>query len=198
MSRAAGHLGLHRAIASAAPASAAPASAAPPATRRRGGARARHRGRASVLAAPRLLRLRVYLTRGSLDRRIARGVSLAQTPALALRAHQLAGAAERRSLASDLRRAVDYADRIESRTRLSAVMLEPARVRAGRGAILRLAERLEQAAPVSPQGVALARVLLTDAASPLFDRDSDRTVTEASCIADDALVSGELAPPASS
>ena len=74
-------------------------------------------------------------------------------------------------------------------------MLEPARVRAGRGAILRLAERLEQQAPVSPQGVALTHVLLTDAASPLFDRDSERTVTEACCIAEDALVSGQLAPP---
>ncbi len=91
-----------------------------------------------------------------------------------------------------------YAERVESRTpRLSAVMLEPARVRAGRGAILRLAERLEQQAPVSPQGVALTHVLLTDAASPLFDRDSERTVTEASCIAEDALVSGPLAPPPS-
>ncbi|HEX4483368.1 MAG TPA: hypothetical protein VH081_06230 [Solirubrobacteraceae bacterium] len=194
MSRAAGHFGLYRAIASA-----VPASAAPPATGRRGGLRARRRSRAaaSAAAAPRLLPLRVYLARGSLDRQIARGVSLAQTPALALRARQLGGAPERRSLASDLRRAVDYADRVESRTRLSAVMLEPARIRAGRGAILRLAERLEQAAAVSPQGVALARVLLTDAASPMFDRGSDRTVTDASCIADDALVSGELAPLAS-
>jgi hypothetical protein len=195
MSRAAGHLGLHRAIASA-----APASVAPSATRRRGGARARRRSRggASVAAAPLLLRLRVYLTRGSLDRQIARGVALARTPALTLRAHQLAAESVRRSLAADLRHAVSYAERVESRTPLSAVMLEPARVRAGRGAILRLAERLEQDAPVSPQGVALARVLLTDAASPLFDRDSERTVTEASCIADDALVSGEPAPPASS
>jgi hypothetical protein len=196
MSRAEGHLGLYRALASAAPASVGPAQ-----TRRRRAARThRDDGRESAVtgAAGRLLRLRVQLTRGSPDRRIAEGVSLDQTPALALRARQLAAAPTRRALAADLRRAVDYAERVESRTPLSAVMLEPARVRAGRGAILRLAERLEQAAPVSPQGVALARVLLTDAASPLFDRDSERTVTEASCIADDALVSGQLAPLASS
>lgn len=194
MSRAAGHHGLYRAIASA-----SPASVAPPFTRRHGAARERRRGRdvASGAAAPLLLRLRVQLARGSLDRQIARGVALADTPALALRARQLAAESARRSLAADLRHVVSYAERVESRTPLSAVMLEPARVRAGRGAILRLAERLEAPAPVSPQGVALARVLLTDAASPLFDRDSERTVTEASCIADDALVSGELAPPAS-
>jgi hypothetical protein len=195
MSRAAGHHGLYGAIASA-----MPRTVAPPSTRRRGGAREpRRRGAASAAAAPLLLlRLRVYLTRGSLDRQIARGVALAQTPELTLRAHQLTAESARRSLAADLRHVVNYAERVESRTPLSAVMLEPARVRAGRGAILRLAGRLEQEAPVSPQGVALARVLLTDAASPLFDRDSERTVTEASCIADDALVSGELAPPAGS
>ena len=195
MSRAAGHHGLYGAIANA-----TPTTVAPPSTRRRGAREQRRRGRgaASVVAAPLLLRLRVYLTRGSLDRQIARGVALADTPALTLRAHQLTAESARRSLAADLRHVVSYAERVESRTQLSAVMLEPARVRAGRGAILRLAERLEQEAPVSPQGVALARVLLTDAASPLFDRDSERTVTEASCVADDALVSGELAPPASS
>jgi hypothetical protein len=194
MSRVAGHRGLYSVIASA-----TPASVAPPFTRRHGGARERRRGRdaESVAAAPLLLRLRVHLTRGSLDRQIARGVALADTPALALRARQLAAESTRRPLAADLRHVVGYAERVESRSRLSAVMLEPARVRAGRGALLRLAERLEAPAPVSPQGVALARVLLTDAASPLFDRDSERTVTEASCIADDALVCGQLAPPAS-
>jgi hypothetical protein len=195
MSRAAGDHGLHRALVGA-----APASIAPPSIRRRSATSARRHSRsgASAAATSRLLRLRVYLTRGSLDRQIARGVALADTPALTLRAHQLAAESARRSLAADLRHVVSYAERVESRTPLSAVMLEPARVRAGRGAILRLAERLEQDAPVSPQGVALARVLLTDAASPLFDRNSERTVTEAGCIADDALVSGELAPPASS
>jgi hypothetical protein len=192
MSRAAGQLGIYRAIASVA----APRVSPAPARRRReaGGRRDVEAGRAD---ATRLLRLRVHLTRGTLDREIARGLALDTTPALTLRSRQLAAEPTRHALAVDLRRAVEYVERVESRTRLSAVMLEPARVRAGRGALLRLAERLEQAAPVSPQGVALTHVLLTDAASPLFNRDSERTVTEASCIAEDALVSGALAPPPS-
>jgi hypothetical protein len=192
MRSAAGHLGRYRAIASVAAPRVLPAP-----TRRRRVAGARRDGAADCGDASRLLRLRVYLTRGTLDREIARGVALDTTPALMLRARQLVAEPTRRVLASDLRRAVGYAERVESRTRLSAVMLEPARVRAGRGALLRLAERLEQAAPGSPQGVALTHVLLTDAASPLFNRDSERTVTEASCIADDALVSGALMPPPS-
>jgi hypothetical protein len=187
MSRGAGQLGL---IASVTP--------APAPVRRRHAVRAwRSRGEgARADGAPRVLRLRVYCTRGSLDRRIADAVALEATPALALRARQLAQAPTRCSLAADLRRAVAHAERMESRSRFSAVMLEPARVRAGRASILRLAERLEQATPVSPRGVALARVMLTDASSPLYNRDSERTVTEASCIAEDALVSGPLLSPA--
>jgi hypothetical protein len=193
MSRASGHLGRYRTLTGLAPTSIAPAPA-----RRRRDARALRDGQAGTEAAGPLLRLRVYFTRGTLDRRIARGLELDATPASALRAKQLAAAPTRAELAADLRSVVRYSERVESRTpRLSAVMLEPARVRAGRSAILRLAERLEQQAPVSPQGVALTHVLLTDAASPLFDRDSERTVTEASCIAEDALVSGPLAPPPS-
>ena len=188
MTRASAHLGLRRAFTIVAPADLAPAPA------RRGAARARGAESVRGRDAPLTVRLRVHLTRGALDRRIARGYALDATAALALRARQLAAEPTRRALAGDLRRAVEYAERVESRTRLSAVMLEPARVRAGRGAIIRLAERLEQTAPVSPQGVALARLLLTDAASPLFDRDSERTVTEASAVADDALVCGPLAP----
>jgi hypothetical protein len=191
MSRASGHLGRYRTLAGLAPTSIAPTPA-----RGRRDARGLREGQARIDGAGPLLRLRVYLTRGTLDRRIAHGLELDATPAAALRAQQLAAAPTRGALATDLRGVVRYAERVESRTpRLSAVMLEPARVRAGRGAILRLAERLEQQAPVSPQGVALTHVLLTDAASPLFDRDSERTVTEASCIAEDALVSGPLALP---
>jgi hypothetical protein len=181
MSRAAGPLGLERA-----------STRAVVQRSGSGATRARRVGD----AGPVLLRLRVYLTRGMLDRRIAGAVALDATPALALRARQLASASLRQSSARNLRHTVAYAERVESRPRLSAVMLEPARVRAGRSAILRLAERLDRAGPVSPQGVALARVLLTDAASPLFDLDSERTVIEASCIAEDALVCGQLAPPA--
>ena len=193
MSRASAHLGRYRTVAGLATTSTAPSPA-----RRRRHARELRDGKAVAGAPGSLLRLRVYFTRGTLDRRIARGLALDTTPACALRAQQLGAAPTRSELAADLRSVVRYAERVESRTpRLSAVMLEPPRVRAGRGAILRLAERLEQQAPVSPQGVALARVLLTDAASPLFDRDSERTVTEACCIAEDALVSGPLAPPLS-
>ena len=52
-------------------------------------------------------------------------------------------------------------------------------VREAREAILGLAERLEAPAPVNPRGVALARVLLTDGVSPLYNRSCEQTLTAA-------------------
>ena len=53
--------------------------------------------------------------------------------------------------------------------------------------ILGLAERLEGPGPVSPVGVASAQTLLTDGLSPLFNRNSEQTVTQAIWKIQDAL-----------
>jgi len=135
-----------------------------------------------------MLRLKVFLTRVKLDRTIADESSHEATPALALRAEQLTGRRTRRRIASKLRAVVEYAERNDSVSpRLSAVMIEPAAVRAGREAILGLADRLQSTAPLSARGVVLSRALLTDGHSPLFNPLSERTVVEAVFDVQDAL-----------
>jgi hypothetical protein len=134
------------------------------------------------------MRLRVFLTRVKLDRTIAGERPFEVTRALALRIEQLTAKTTRHRIASELRAVVEYADRNDSVSpRLTAVMIEPAAVRAGREAILGLAERLQSTAPLSARGVVLARALLTDGRSPLFNPLSDRTVVEAVFDVQDAL-----------
>ncbi len=140
-------------------------------------------------AASLTLRLRVYLTRGRLDRKIAGGGPYPPTAALALRARQLAKPRTRRQIARSLREIVSYADRRASRRGFSAVVVEPVAVRRARHPILGLAERLEGPAHVNPAGVARAQVLITDGASPLFNRNSPLTVTQALYEVQDALES---------
>jgi hypothetical protein len=133
------------------------------------------------------LRLRVYLTRGTLDRQIASGRPYLSTPALALRAQQLAEPRTRRLLARTLRKIVEHADRRTAGPVFSAVVVEPVAVRNARHPILGLAERLEGPAQLNPAGIARAQVLITDGLSPLFDRNSPRTATQAIYEVQDAL-----------
>ena len=73
-------------------------------------------------------------------------------------------------------------------------MTDRAAVRAGREAILGLAERLEEGAPVHPVGVVLAQRLLTDGLhSPLFNPRCGRSVDQAVWEVADAL--GAEDPP---
>ena len=139
------------------------------------------------VGAPLGLRLKVYLSRWRLDREIAAGHEVEATDAHALRARQLDGQRTRRDIAGSLRDAIDYADHVGSRNRISPAAIVPASARFGRGAILELAEQLESVAHVHPRGVALARMLVGDGLSPLFNRDSERTVSEAAREAIDAL-----------
>jgi hypothetical protein len=150
------------------------------------------RSRAVAANASVKLRLRVYFTRGTLDRRIASGRPYLSTPALALRAQQLARPRTRRQIARTLREIVAHADRRTAGPVLSAVVVEPAAVRRARQPVLGLAERLAGPAQVNPAGIARAQVLITDGLSPLFDRNSPRTVTEAIYEVQDAL---ESEPP---
>jgi len=127
------------------------------------------------------------MTRAKLDRKIAGGPPDIADSALALRARQLTAPGTRREIAGSLRNIMDYADRRGSQPIISAVVVEPRAVRCGRRAILELAERLEAAMPVSARGVALARALLTDGRSPLFNPHCERTVSEVAWEVKDAL-----------
>jgi len=149
--------------------------------------RRRSRTVSSSAGASVKLRLRVYLTRGTLDRQIAAGRPYLSTPALALRAEQLAEPRTRRQVAGTLRKIVEYADRRSAGPVSSAVVVEPVAVRNARHPILGLAERLEGPAQLNPAGIARAQVLITDGSSPLFDRNSPRTATQAIYEVQDAL-----------
>ncbi len=133
------------------------------------------------------LRLKVFLTRGRLDRRIADGSRYEATDALALRVRQLTGEGNRRRVANELRGVVDWVDDCETGAFMSSVVIDRAAVRGGREAILGLAERLEAMDPVSARGVVLARALVTDGLSPLYNPLSERTVAEAVFAVQDAL-----------
>jgi hypothetical protein len=67
-------------------------------------------------------------------------------------------------------------------------------VRRGRQAIVELAEELERAGAVNPRGIVLARALLTDGRSPLFDRYSEQTVTDAAREVHEALAKAPMSP----
>lgn len=123
---------------------------------------------ASVEARLRL-RVKVRLSRGRLDRRIAAPAPWDATPALALRARQLTRARAVRRGARNLRSLVAYADRYGSRPIVSAVVINRAAVIADRETLLGLAERLESSRPVTPRGMVLIQRLLTDCRSPLCD-----------------------------
>ncbi len=129
--------------------------------------------------APLLQRVKLYASRARLDRQIAAGHPLDADADLALRARQLVAPRSQHQLARNLRGILGYVERTPSRRTISAVMIEPRAVRMGRSAIIDLAEQLERAAAVNPRGIVLAKALLTDGLSPLFDARSERTVTEA-------------------
>jgi len=148
--------------------------------------------RATAVSAPLALRLSVYLTRARLDRQIKSGLPWHATAELALRARQLIDPRTRQRLASGLRGTVEWVDWIGSRPSFSAVMIERYGVRAGREALLGLAERLDGPDPVCPRGIVLAQILLTDGCvSPLFSRHCERTVVEAVWEVADALEVGD-------
>lgn len=145
------------------------------------------RVRSVSAGAPFALRLKVYLTRGRLDRQLAAGHGYDAGAELALRAKHLVNPRTQRDLARNLRGIIRYADQRSSGRSISCVAIRPQAVRADRTAICELAEQLERAAPVNPRGVVLAQALLTDGVSPLFNPYSEQTVAEATREIQDAL-----------
>ncbi len=144
-------------------------------------------GRPDAVAAPITLRLRVHLLRRVLDRRLAAGHACESTPALALRARQIADPHARQQLARSLRRVVDFVDGPGSRRARPAPASERAPVSRGRQAVHGLATRLEGEELVSPRGVVLARALLTNGFNPLSNPHCQQTVSQAVSEVEEAL-----------
>jgi hypothetical protein len=115
------------------------------------------------------LRVRVHVHRGGLDRQLADGLAPEAFMERAVRARQLADPATRRRTARSLRRLVKDAELPAAARLCSAVPVYRRTVLAWREALLGLAERLENPAPVNPCGVARTVVLLTDGAGPLYN-----------------------------
>jgi hypothetical protein len=116
-----------------------------------------------------VLRLRVLVHRGQLDRQLADGRNPATDPRLAMRAAQLARPAMRARLAASLRDAVcSLDDSALAQYLRPEAPVAAASVRACAREIDDLAQALTGASP-RVQGVAIVHGLLTDSAGPLYD-----------------------------
>ncbi|HEY4278940.1 MAG TPA: hypothetical protein VGM91_12000 [Conexibacter sp.] len=126
---------------------------------------------ASALApsSPRLrARIRALLHPGGLDRRLAAGADPSRDPELAARAALLLKRSTRSQLASGLESAAAAAFDGRIRALSAAVPVDNAAVEEALDDLAALATRLRAPEPVRPQGVAIARQLLTDGAGPLY------------------------------
>lgn len=116
-------------------------------------------------------RLAVRFHAARLDRDIAAGASPDATPELALRAQALVRTSVRHDLANSVQRIVDSSTRPTAFPR-PRVPLCGDRVADARQELQHLIEQLRTPGPVTAQGVARARVLLSDGSGPLYHRGS--------------------------
>src|SRR5262245_14679668 len=126
----------------------------------------RHRTNGQPATAPLRRRLHVWAHRWRLDAELADGADPARDPVLAYRAAQLMASAARHRLAAGLRNLIVRADHPTN----TVVPVARSSVRAERGHLLELAERLDGDGEVGVRGVASTSVLLTDGRSPLWWR----------------------------
>ena len=132
---------------------------------------------------------RVWLSRGALDRRLARGADPTASPELSRRARQLTSRRCRAGLAAGLRNLLEEA--AEPRLGFSAaVPLQRREILHERDFLLALAADLAGDDAVSPHGVALIEALLTDGASPLYTPASEGALHRALIHARAALYLG--------
>ena len=110
---------------------------------------------------------RVWLRRGSLDSRLARGASPDEAPDLAARARQLMSRRQRTRLAEGLERSVQTVEEPSQRFDASAP-LDRTAVKDARDDLVALALELRSGDPLNPRGVALVEQLLTHGDSPLY------------------------------
>ncbi len=139
----------------------------------------------------------------SLDASLAAGCPPESSRLLAARARDIVGLRRRRSIAGSwehllrVARRAQRAGRAGSHATAAAVPVRADRIVAAEPAIRDLMNRLAAPLPVPARGVAMARVLLTDATSPVYNRrarvDLGAAVAAAAAQLDPAL---PLLPPA--
>jgi hypothetical protein len=134
--------------------------------------------RVPVASASLALRVRVWWHASALDARLAHGLPPTISPALTLRAQQLASDNTRRALSRALTEVVDGAAR--SRTpRTATAPVDAAGVLEAAGPLVSLARELRRTSDPAVRGVALASVLVCDGiTSPLYNRRSPVTVRD--------------------
>jgi hypothetical protein len=118
------------------------------------------------MSVPFTVRLSLLARRRDLDRRLATGGDPGSDRALELRAAQLCRVRARRVISARLRRVIDAA-RDGSEGPFGAGRVAQSEILAEADALTDLAVRLVATGPVNPMGVALAKVLVSDADSPL-------------------------------
>jgi hypothetical protein len=121
------------------------------------------------------LRLRVIAGRDGLDHQLAEGADPHTSPALGLRAVQLSKARSRRAIARRLRRKLRAAGEAPS-WRWGRPPLPRDQLLAESDALMDLIRRLEAPGWAEPMGVALARLLLTDPVSPIYEQAEPATL----------------------
>jgi hypothetical protein len=124
------------------------------------------------------LRLRVRITRGSLDRQLASGAAADGSPALALRTQQLTSTPGRRTIAALLATILEAAEERQADPG-SPLIVDHAAVLEAREQIQRLIDVLRARCELEPRGIALARLLLRDSRGPLFCASPGRPLEQA-------------------
>ena len=165
----------------------------------------RARGRATRIASrpgtwrgvPALLGVRMRVWAGSLalDCRLAEGVSLTNSPELALRAQQLASDRSRRALSSALTAAVDAARR-PCRSWAPKPPIAATGILDAAAALESVARDLMMITDPPVRGVALVSFLVCDPTSPLYNRHSPVSVGEITDRARSALKQAYVEEPA--
>ena len=126
-----------------------------------------HRPRKDPDGVSLTLPLRVLLRRGSLDRALAEAADPNRSPELSLRARQLQGARQRRTLADGIERTIEAAERAASKSG-PALPVNRREVTRARSFLLQLCEQLRGPEVPAPRGLAMVRGLLTDDTSPIY------------------------------
>jgi hypothetical protein len=121
------------------------------------------------------LRLRVPVRRERLDRQLAERPDPQMSPELGLRAAQLSTAGTRRVIARRLRRKLGAAGKATSPLPGGRPLARD-QILAESDALRDLIRRLEAPGRAEPMGVALARLLLTDPVSPIYEQAEPATL----------------------
>ena len=134
-----------------------------------------------------LLGLRVLLRRDVLDRALADGARPDDTPALALRARQLATRREAEHVTERLEAILHELDHPPARALTSRAPLQRAQIIDARPFVANLAQRLRDVEHPHAVGVARVRQLVVDGSGPLYAPAPPGTLARLAWRAADAL-----------